>query len=84
MDWRLSSACKEADPDIFFPTGASTPLTKQIAQAKSICRDCPVSSECLQWALEDPLMDGIWGGTTHSERRAMRRRRAAHFAAIGA
>lgn len=77
LDWRMSSACREADPDIFFPTGHDEPLPRQIARAKSICNECPVVRECLMWALADPLMDGIWGGTTQSERRAIRRRRTA-------
>lgn len=77
MDWLSSSACREADPDIFFPSAQDEPLPRQIARAKSICRGCSVVNECLQWALADPLMDGIFGGTTQGERRAIRRRRAA-------
>ena len=76
MDWRMSSACRETDPDVFFPTGKDDPLPRQIALAKSICNECSVVRECLQWALADPLTDGIWGGTTQGERRAIRRRRA--------
>lgn len=76
MDWRMSSACRDADPDIFFPNGKDEPLPRQIARAKSMCNGCDVVAQCLQWALADPLMDGIWGGTTQGERRAIRRHRA--------
>lgn len=77
MDWRNSSACRDADPDIFFPTGHDEPLARQIARAKAMCSGCAVISQCLEWALADPLMDGIWGGTTQGERRVIRRRHAA-------
>ncbi|MFJ8510372.1 WhiB family transcriptional regulator [Streptomyces avermitilis] len=31
---------------------------------------------CLQWALDVGQVEGVWGGTTESERRATRRRSA--------
>ncbi|MEU2495026.1 WhiB family transcriptional regulator [Streptomyces sp. NPDC007883] len=38
-------------------------------------RRCPVVEQCLDWAVERGPVDGIWGGTTESERRAISRRR---------
>ncbi|MCO5329925.1 MAG: WhiB family transcriptional regulator, partial [Ilumatobacteraceae bacterium] len=43
--------------------------------------DCPVSPDCLQYALETNQDSGIWGGTSEEERRQMRRRAAARHAA---
>ncbi|MFE7168582.1 WhiB family transcriptional regulator [Streptomyces sp. NPDC057616] len=37
---------------------------------------CPVAEQCLRWALKAGRVDGIWGGSTESERRAMSRRDA--------
>jgi hypothetical protein len=33
-----------------------------IAQAKSICRTCPLQDACLQGALERREPSGVWGG----------------------
>jgi len=79
QDWRHRAACRNLDPEIFFPVGTSGPALLQIAEAKTVCRRCPVVSECLAWALahEDA---GVWGGTTEDERRDLRRRRAREHA----
>ncbi|WP_411153277.1 WhiB family transcriptional regulator [Streptomyces sp. A30] len=39
-------------------------------------RRCPVRDKCLNWAIRADPVEGIWGGTTESERRALRRRSA--------
>jgi hypothetical protein len=37
-----------------------------IAQARAICKTCPVKKECLEYALEFPPADmlGVWAGLT--------------------
>jgi WhiB family redox-sensing transcriptional regulator len=45
-------------------------------QARRLCGGCPVRQECLETALADPDLTGMWGGTTPVERRQMRRGRA--------
>jgi WhiB family redox-sensing transcriptional regulator len=73
MDWRHRAACREEDPELFFPIGTSGPALLQITEAKAVCRRCPVNSECLDWALTTGQDAGISGGTTPDERRAMKR-----------
>jgi WhiB family redox-sensing transcriptional regulator len=73
MDWRHKAECRKEDPELFFPVGTSGPALAQIVKAKAVCRRCPVSQECLAWALASG-QDGIWGGLTEDERRALRRR----------
>ena len=70
--WRGEAACREADSDLFFPVGTTGPTLRQIDAAKRICRGCPVQAECLAWALENGVADGVWGGTTPDERRVIR------------
>jgi WhiB family transcriptional regulator, redox-sensing transcriptional regulator len=70
--WRDKAACHHADPELFFPIGTTGPALAQIGEAKRICRACPAQAPCLAWALENGVADGIWGGTTHGERRAIR------------
>ena len=47
MDWRNDAACRDEDPELFFPVGTSGPALSQIARAKSVCRRCPAMTECL-------------------------------------
>ncbi|MGI5359965.1 WhiB family transcriptional regulator [Streptomyces sp. CA-252508] len=76
MDWRHNAVCREEDPELFFPIGNTGPAFLQIEEAKSVCRRCPVMEQCLQWALESGTDEGVWGGLSEDERRAMKRRAA--------
>jgi WhiB family transcriptional regulator, redox-sensing transcriptional regulator len=66
-DWRVHAACRDVDPELFFPLGTSDISLLQIDAAKQICRTCPVREPCLRWAL-DSGDAGVWGGTTEQER----------------
>ncbi|MBB4929945.1 WhiB family redox-sensing transcriptional regulator [Lipingzhangella halophila] len=77
MDWRYHAACRDEDPELFFPIGNSGPALIQIEEAKDVCRSCPVTNSCLQWALESGQDSGVWGGMSEDERRALKRRRVA-------
>ncbi|MFW5416618.1 WhiB family transcriptional regulator [Nocardiopsis sp. CNT-189] len=77
MDWRHHAACRDEDPELFFPIGDSGPALMQIEEAKEVCAACPVSSACLRWALETGQDGGVWGGMSEQERRSLRRRRNA-------
>ena len=72
LAWQDLANCRGADPDLFFPErGAST------RTAKSICRECSVRAECLEFAIVSSEKFGIWGGLSERERRKIRRERAA-------
>lgn len=43
--------------------------------ARNACADCPLRSDCLEWALENDERWGIWGGLDPEERHNLRRRR---------
>ncbi|MGY3341055.1 WhiB family redox-sensing transcriptional regulator [Streptomyces filamentosus] len=76
-DWRHRGACRDVDPDLFFPDGSTGPALLQAEEAKLICRQhCPVVTECLRWALETDQKYGVWGGTSEADRRTMKRRAA--------
>ncbi|MDX2592539.1 MULTISPECIES: WhiB family transcriptional regulator [Streptomyces] len=74
QNWRDHAACRQEDPDLFFPIGTTGPAQVQAQQAKKVCGHCPVREQCLDWALDTGQSIGIWGGTTETERRALRRR----------
>ena len=74
--WRDRAACRDSDPDLFFPTATRGPAyDAQVAAEKAMCAGCPVRATCLAVAL-DGLPLGIAGGLTDTERRALRPRSA--------
>ncbi|MDP3971677.1 MAG: WhiB family transcriptional regulator [Candidatus Nanopelagicales bacterium] len=74
MDWRHQAACRDEDPELFFPIGNIGPALLQIDEAKRICQSCQVRELCLQWALETCQESGVWGGMSEDDRRLLRRR----------
>lgn len=69
--WREDALCRQIDcGDIFFvDKGEST------QPAKAICALCPVTAECLAYALERDERFGVWGGFSERERRQLTRHR---------
>jgi WhiB family redox-sensing transcriptional regulator len=76
MDWRHAAACRDEDPELFFPIGNTGPALSQIEEARTICHRCSVVEDCLTWALESGQDAGVWGGLSEDERRALKRRAA--------
>jgi len=66
--WQDFASCRGVDPEAFFD--------KSPIYAKSVCKDCPVKSECLADALRTNERYGVWGGLTWNERRKILRARA--------
>lgn len=65
MDW---ASCAEIGGDAWFPEPSAN-----AREAKAICAACPVLAECLQYAMDDPSLTGIWGGLTQTQRQELRR-----------
>ena len=74
-DWMDDASCRGSDPELFFPEGDDTFSRARTRTAKLICRQCPVSLACLEWAIDSGQEAGIWGGRTTEERRQLQRRR---------
>jgi WhiB family transcriptional regulator, redox-sensing transcriptional regulator len=72
-EWRDTAACRDTDPDLFFPVGTTGAAVDQIDAAKGVCNECPVQAMCLQFALLTNQDSGVWGGTSEDERRKLRR-----------
>jgi WhiB family redox-sensing transcriptional regulator len=71
--WRNRSACRDTDPELFFPIGTTGAAVEQITVAKSLCARCTVRAECLEFAFETQQESGVWGGLTEDERRKLRK-----------
>jgi WhiB family transcriptional regulator, redox-sensing transcriptional regulator len=66
--WQDRAACRGHDP-AFWDTEPSR--SREIAQGKRICRECPVQLQCLDWAVVNKEPVGVWGGLGVEERRAL-------------
>jgi WhiB family redox-sensing transcriptional regulator len=69
LSWKSDGACRWVDPDLFYPIS-----DVDAGPAKAVCSDCPVMERCLDFALSIREYEGVWGGTTGTERRAIARR----------
>ena len=81
-DWRYLAKCKGMDTELWFPPRDKA-LYKPIAdQAKAVCLgkdgkgECPVRLHCLFEADANDEAHGIWGGLSHRERNALKRKAA--------
>ena len=79
MDWSLAG-CKGSDIDSFYPPEYQSLNVSErvywrdrVADAKATCIECPLREACLDWALKNDEVFGIWGGFTARERRRLQR-----------
>jgi len=72
-DWRERAACRDTDPELFFPIGTTGLAIEQIKEAKAVCNCCESIEECLEFALATNQESGVWGGTSEEERRKVRK-----------
>ena len=69
MPWADGAPCSQTDPDLFQPLPGHAGL-----EAKRICwGSCDVRETCLQYAVDNQIEEGVWGGATSRERWKMRR-----------
>lgn len=61
--WMDGAPCARYDPEWWFPKAGAHNVAP-----KSVCAECPVRADCLEYALADPHLTGIWGGLTDRER----------------
>ena len=77
-DWRTRAACRDAgEPDNWFPGKGG--FTGGNLHALQVCRSCPVRRECLDFAVQNHPIDGLWGGETWSQRAERARLRERTF-----
>lgn len=80
--WMASGNCADSDDtDIWFPVDEDDPefesisaIEAEAAETAAVrrCYGCPVQDQCLQYALELNLVDGVWGGLTPVQRNQLR------------
>lgn len=65
--WVERAVCKGAPTKVFFPEGCGN-----TGAARMICKTCPVTRECLDYAIESDSNWGIYAGLSGSERARLR------------
>jgi WhiB family redox-sensing transcriptional regulator len=73
--WMADGNCRNYPPATFFPSDGVG-----VERARAICKGCPVGEQCLEYALEERIEHGVWGGCSERERRRILKRRKAHRA----
>jgi WhiB family redox-sensing transcriptional regulator len=71
ITWRDVAACRERSGVDFFPFSEDIVAINRV---KEVCAVCPVTDECLMYAIETRQVDGVWGGYTPRERTYLRRK----------
>ena len=63
-EWMAEGNCADKPPSLFFPSDGVG-----VEVAKRVCADCPVKARCLEYARDNRIDHGVWGGTSERERR---------------
>jgi WhiB family transcriptional regulator, redox-sensing transcriptional regulator len=71
-EWQEQAACRGRAPADFVRGPKA-----DYGDTRDLCELCPVRRDCLETALADDSLSGLWGGTTDIERKMIRGRRVA-------
>ena len=70
VTWMADAACRSRSDIDFFPEigyNGKAPL------AIAVCDTCKVKEDCVEFAIENKIEHGIWGGLSPQQRRRYRR-----------
>ena len=71
-EWRNDALCRGFPAEWWFPEQGV-----QFRSALFVCSRCPSRDPCLQFALDESITHGIWGGLTEAGRRKHKRKNMA-------
>lgn len=78
--WRYKAKCRGMDTELWYPPRdkekykSIADISKAICFGKDGLPECPVRNECLLYAEKMDEQHGIWGGMSHRERNALKRK----------
>lgn len=70
VGWKTRGSCDGLPTDSFFPKDSVG-----VDAARKVCDNCPVKQVCLEYALENKIEYGVWGGTSERQRRVILKQR---------
>jgi hypothetical protein len=59
------AVCETEDLKLFFPGRGQS---SNIKKAVEICGTCPVQRDCHNYAMDNRIVDGVWGGSSPEQR----------------
>lgn len=68
--WMRDGNCRNFPAEAFCPSDGVG-----VDAARAICATCKVKEPCLEYALEQRIDHGVWGGCSERERRRILKRR---------
>ena len=72
MKWRENAACVGQSLDLFFNDDPKT-IRRTSLEAKQFCDSCQVRNDCLNYAIDNNIFVGIYGGLSNNQRRSIKR-----------
>lgn len=79
-EWMREGACRHRQDLDFFP---ENPRHPDVAEVVAVCNACVVSDKCLQYAVKNGEMYGVWGGLLPHERNGSAyRKRTVHVSTV--
>jgi WhiB family transcriptional regulator, redox-sensing transcriptional regulator len=69
--WMELARCRNVDSEVFFPSDGVG-----VQAAQRYCAECPVREPCLEYALENRIQHGVWGGVSERGRRRIAHNRS--------
>ena len=70
------------DTNLFFPDEDNPTDSRPIARAKKICAECPVREACLEYAINNDIRVGVFGGMSRKQRRIELQRNRSKYRVI--
>jgi len=80
--WRYEAKCQGRDTELWFPPRDKSKYRNIAEKSKAVCYgkdglpECPVRKQCLLYSEKMNEQHGIWGGMSHRERNALKRKAA--------
>jgi WhiB family transcriptional regulator, redox-sensing transcriptional regulator len=68
--WMELARCRDVDAEVFFPSDGPG-----VQAAQRYCSECLVRESCLEYALENNIQHGVWGGASERARRRIAHQR---------
>jgi WhiB family redox-sensing transcriptional regulator len=76
QDWRKQANCLGVSLDTFFIESKDmSKVAIKIKEARKYCDNCAVQIECLNYAIDNSIKDGIYGGMAPKQRYRIKRGR---------
>lgn len=71
--WREKASCRGLDTNFFFLERSDARVNNSYAEVRVMCVACPVRKDCLNYAVDNNIPQGMYGGFAPKDRRLIAR-----------